>query len=125
MQSESSGEFGSVVGATDTRGKHMISAELKRVEQDIRFLEVNWEMNFSDLYYIGVKKGGILVGNNCEELEELEKTDKASVACKEMLINIETRPDPLLPVTIGPINPTWDRWFEGAQESSGCRCWIL
>ncbi|KAI3469646.1 hypothetical protein Pfo_026309 [Paulownia fortunei] len=99
MQTGSSGEVRSVVGVTDTRGKHRISAELKRLEQEIRFLE--------------------------EELEQLEKMENASAACKEMLINIETRPDPLLPVTNGPVNPTWDRWFEGPQESSGCRCWIL
>ncbi|GER54773.1 G-protein GAMMA SUBUNIT 2 [Striga asiatica] len=99
MQTGSSGELRSAAGSTDTRGKHRISAELKRLEQETRFLE--------------------------EELEELEKMDKASVACKEMLINIETRPDPLVPVTIGPVNPIWDRWFEGAQDSSGCRCWIL
>ncbi|EYU26968.1 hypothetical protein ABFS83_07G037600 [Erythranthe nasuta] len=92
------GEVGSV-GAADTRGKHRISAQLKRLEQEFRFLE--------------------------EELEQLEKMEKASAACKEMLINIETRPEPLLPVTIGPINPMWDRWFEGPQESTKCRCWIL
>ncbi|KAL0388518.1 UNVERIFIED_CONTAM: Guanine nucleotide-binding protein subunit gamma 2 [Sesamum radiatum] len=114
MQTGSSGEVRSVVGATDTRGKHRISAELKRLEQETRFLE--------------------------EELEQLEKLERASASCKELLINIETRPDPLLPVllinietrpdpllpvTNGPVNPTWDRWFEGPQESSGCRCWIL
>ncbi|KAI3459438.1 hypothetical protein Pfo_016101 [Paulownia fortunei] len=99
MQTGSSVEVRSVVGATDTRGKHRISAELKRLEQETRFLE--------------------------EELEQLEKMEKASAACKEMLINIQTRPDPLLPLTNGPINPIWDRWFEGPQDSSGCRCWIL
>ncbi|XP_011091078.1 guanine nucleotide-binding protein subunit gamma 2 [Sesamum indicum] len=99
MQTGSSGEVRSVVGATDTRGKHRISAELKRLEQETRFLE--------------------------EELEQLEKLERASAACKELLMNIETRPDPLLPVTNGPVNPTWDRWFEGPPESSGCRCWIL
>ncbi|KAL1535776.1 Guanine nucleotide-binding protein subunit gamma 2 [Salvia divinorum] len=99
MQTGNSGEVRSGVGAADTRGKHRISAELKRLEQEIRFLE--------------------------EELEQFEKMENASAACKEMLINIETRPDPLLPETTGPINPTWDRWFEGPQESSGCRCWIL
>ncbi|KAL0287902.1 UNVERIFIED_CONTAM: Guanine nucleotide-binding protein subunit gamma 2 [Sesamum angustifolium] len=99
MQTGSSGEVRSVVGATDTRGKHRISAELKRLEQETRFLE--------------------------EELEQLEKLERASASCKELLMNIETRPDPLLPVTNGPVNPTWDRWFEGQQESSSCRCWIL
>ncbi|XP_010279294.1 PREDICTED: guanine nucleotide-binding protein subunit gamma 1-like [Nelumbo nucifera] len=87
------------VPTADTRGKHRILAELKRLEQETRFLE--------------------------EELEELEKTDKVSAACEELLTNIETRPDPLLPVTNGPTNPSWDRWFEGPQDSKGCRCWIL
>ncbi|XP_011073473.1 guanine nucleotide-binding protein subunit gamma 2 [Sesamum indicum] len=99
MQTRSPGELKSVVGATDTRGKHRISAELKRLEQETRFLE--------------------------EELEQLERMEKASVACKEMLITIKTRPDPLLPLTQGPVNPMWDRWFEGPQDSSRCRCWIL
>lgn len=40
MQSENSEEARSVAGATDTRGKHRISAELKRLEQETRFLEV-------------------------------------------------------------------------------------
>ncbi|XP_022138326.1 guanine nucleotide-binding protein subunit gamma 2-like [Momordica charantia] len=83
----------------DTRGKHRIQAELKRLEQEARFLE--------------------------EELEQLEKLDKASTACKEMLSNVETRPDPLLPQTHGPLTPQWDRWFEGPQDSKGCRCWLL
>ncbi|CAA0814185.1 Guanine nucleotide-binding protein subunit gamma 2 [Striga hermonthica] len=99
MQTGSSGELRSASGSTDTRGKHRISAELKRLEQETRFLE--------------------------EELEELEKMDKASAACKEMVTNVETRPDPLVPVTIGPPNPLWDRWFERPKDSSGCRCWIL
>ncbi|XP_022846948.1 guanine nucleotide-binding protein subunit gamma 2-like [Olea europaea var. sylvestris] len=99
MQSESSEEVRSVAGATDMRGKHRISAELKRLEQETRFLE--------------------------EELEQLDKMEKASAACKEMLMNVEAKPDPLLPLTNGPTNPTWDRWFEGPQDSSGCRCWIL
>lgn len=87
------------VVVSDTRGKHRILAELKRLEQEARFLE--------------------------EELEQLEKTEKASAACKELLSNVETRPDPLLPVTSGPLNPSWDRWFEGPQDPKGCRCWIL
>ncbi|XP_038720526.1 guanine nucleotide-binding protein subunit gamma 2-like [Tripterygium wilfordii] len=91
------------LSSSDMRGKHRIQAELKRLEQEARFLQ--------------------------EELEKLEKMEAASTACKEMLTNVESRPDPLLPVTNGPINPFWDRWFEGPQESKGCRCggrcWIL
>lgn len=43
MQSGNSEEVGSVVAqaATDARGKHWISAELKRLDQETRFLEVN------------------------------------------------------------------------------------
>ncbi|KAB2016118.1 hypothetical protein ERO13_D08G071900v2 [Gossypium hirsutum] len=85
--------------AADTRGKHRILAQLKRVEQESKFLE--------------------------EEMEELEKTDNVSTLCKELLLSMETRPDPLLPLTNGPINPSWDVWFEGPQTSQGCRCQIL
>ncbi|PPS04983.1 hypothetical protein GOBAR_AA15681 [Gossypium barbadense] len=70
--------------AADTRGKHRILAQLKRVEQESKFLE--------------------------EEMEELEKTDNVSTLCKE---------------TNGPINPSWDVWFEGPQTSQRCRCQIL
>ncbi|MED6144159.1 Guanine nucleotide-binding protein subunit gamma 2 [Stylosanthes scabra] len=87
------------LSSAETRGKHRVHAEVKRLEQEARFLE--------------------------EELEQLERMDKASAPCKETLNNVETRPDPLLPSTIGPLNPSWDRWFEGPQESKGCRCWIL
>ncbi|KAF9606514.1 hypothetical protein IFM89_025887 [Coptis chinensis] len=86
-------------GVADTRGKHRILAELKRLEQESKFLE--------------------------EELEELERTEKVSAACQQLLLNVESKPDPLLPVTTGPTNPSWDRWFEGPQDSQGCRCWIL
>ncbi|KAJ9172020.1 hypothetical protein P3X46_015310 [Hevea brasiliensis] len=93
-----------VVGAApplgaDTRGKHRILAELKRVEQEIKFLE--------------------------GELGELEKTDNVSTACEELMRNVHAIPDPLLSETNGPVNPLWDRWFEGPQESQGCRCWLL
>ncbi|XP_039009289.1 guanine nucleotide-binding protein subunit gamma 2-like isoform X2 [Hibiscus syriacus] len=85
--------------AADTRGKHRVQAELKRLEQEARFLE--------------------------EELEQIERMEKASAASKEMLGNVESKPDPLLPVTNGPIIPVWDQWFEGPQEAQGCKCWIL
>ncbi|KAK4718584.1 hypothetical protein R3W88_016922 [Solanum pinnatisectum] len=71
------------VESKDKRGKHRILAELKRLDQQIRFLQ--------------------------EELELLDKLEKASSACKE---------------TNGPANPSWDRWFEGLNDTAGCRCWI-
>ncbi|KAI9182739.1 hypothetical protein LWI28_028384 [Acer negundo] len=86
-------------GGPDTAGKHRILAELKRVEQESRFLE--------------------------EELEELDKSESVSTICEELLRLIEVRPDPLLPITNGPVNPVWDRWFEGPQDAQGCRCLIL
>ncbi|KAL9431016.1 hypothetical protein AB3S75_026246 [Citrus x aurantiifolia] len=86
-------------GGTDTTGKHRVLAELKRVEQESRFLE--------------------------EELEELDKTENVSTICDELLSFMEARPDPLLSVTNSPINPIWDRWFEGPQDARGCRCMIL
>ncbi|TYI55425.1 hypothetical protein E1A91_D11G140900v1 [Gossypium mustelinum] len=85
--------------AADTRGKHRILAELKRVEQESKFLE--------------------------EEMEELERTDNVSTLSEELLLIMETIADPLLPLTNGPINPSWDRWFEGPQDAKGCRCQIL
>ncbi|KAE8679628.1 Guanine nucleotide-binding protein subunit gamma 1 [Hibiscus syriacus] len=89
--------FGSA--AADTRGKHRILAELKRVQQESKFLE--------------------------EEVEELDRTDNVSTLCEDMLLRTVNRPDPLLPLTNGPINPSWDRWFEGPQDLPGCRCWML
>ncbi|KAL6971692.1 Guanine nucleotide-binding protein subunit gamma 2 [Sarracenia purpurea var. burkii] len=104
MQTESAASLGfqqvrSTAAATDTRGKHRILAELKRLEQEAKFLE--------------------------EELEQLERMEAASAACKEIISIVQTRSDPLLPETKGPTNPSWDRWFEGTQDSQGCRCWIM
>ncbi|XP_027366607.1 guanine nucleotide-binding protein subunit gamma 2-like isoform X1 [Abrus precatorius] len=86
-------------GATDKRGKHRILAELKRLDQDSKFLQ--------------------------EELEELEKAENVSTICMDLLQNMESKPDPLLPEVHGPVNVLWDRWFEGPQDPQACRCWIL
>ncbi|CAI0448758.1 unnamed protein product [Linum tenue] len=93
------GTLGGDGGAADTRGKHRILAELKRIEQEISFLE--------------------------EELGELEKTDSLSTVCEGFLRNVEMIPDPLLAITIGPANPVWDRWFEAPPDAGGCSCSIL
>ncbi|TKY51954.1 Guanine nucleotide-binding protein subunit gamma 2 [Spatholobus suberectus] len=88
------------LSSADTRGKHRIHAEIKCLEQEARFLE--------------------------EEIEHLGKMEKVSKSCKEMFTSVETRPDPLLPLTNGPLNPLWDRWFEAPHDSKGCcRCCIL
>ncbi|KAK9160796.1 hypothetical protein Syun_007137 [Stephania yunnanensis] len=62
----------STVVVADTRGKHRILAELKRLEQETRSLE--------------------------DELEELDRTENVSAACQELLLQIDSRPDPLVPV---------------------------
>ncbi|KAK9146550.1 hypothetical protein Sjap_006453 [Stephania japonica] len=49
-----------VINGVDVRGKHRLLAELKRLEQETRFLE--------------------------EELEELDKTTEASAVCKECVL---------------------------------------
>ncbi|XP_052145942.1 guanine nucleotide-binding protein subunit gamma 1 [Oryza glaberrima] len=85
--------------AGDTRGRHRIQAELKKLEQEARFLE--------------------------EELEELDKTDKVSAALQELMVTAESKADPLLPVTNGPACQSWDRWFEGPQDLRRCKCWFL
>ncbi|KGN61700.1 guanine nucleotide-binding protein subunit gamma 2 [Cucumis sativus] len=88
------------VGAVvDSRGKHRILAELKRLEQELRYLQ--------------------------EELDEVEKMGNISSICKDLLPCIETKTDPLLPVLNGVVNPSWDRWFEGSPSSPECSCWIL
>ncbi|KAK3193668.1 hypothetical protein Dsin_024978 [Dipteronia sinensis] len=86
-------------GGPDPVGKHRILAELKRVEQESRFLE--------------------------EELEELDKSESVSTICEELMCLIEVRPDPLLSITNGPVNPVCDRWFKGPQDAQGYRCLIL
>ncbi|CAJ1976408.1 unnamed protein product [Sphenostylis stenocarpa] len=140
------------LSSADTRGKHRIHAEVKRLEQEARFLEIGaqddidvrvvgvdreigYEISLDVKFLLGIlfercdeaRRGMVGKGaDKAEELEQLERMEKASTACKGMLSNVETKPDPLLPSTIGPVSPTWDRWFEGPQDSKGCcRCWIL
>ncbi|KAI3421421.1 G protein gamma domain-containing protein [Psidium guajava] len=98
-KSASTGNEHANSSASDKRGKYRIMAEIKRLEQDSKFLE--------------------------EELEEVERLEDASSICKELLLYVETKPDALLPVTNGPANPLWNRWFEGFQDSEGCRCRIM
>ncbi|KAM0951822.1 putative G-protein gamma [Dioscorea sansibarensis] len=95
MQSTAAAEH-----STETKGKHRLVNELKRLEAETRFLE--------------------------EDMEKLERTEKASAALQELLNEVERRPDPLLPVTPGPVNSVWDQWFERSQNMRvHHRCWIL
>ncbi|KAH7522230.1 hypothetical protein FEM48_Zijuj07G0116300 [Ziziphus jujuba var. spinosa] len=79
------------LSAADTRGKHRIQAELKRLEQEARCLEATKLVTYRAMAILPVKK-------IMEEIEQLEKMARASAACKEMLSYIENKPDPLLPV---------------------------
>ncbi|XP_023740526.1 guanine nucleotide-binding protein subunit gamma 2 isoform X2 [Lactuca sativa] len=71
MQTEGSEVVRSM--AADTRGKHRISAALKRLEQEAHSLE--------------------------EELEQLENMETVSDVCNTIFNDVESRPDPLLPIS--------------------------
>ncbi|KAG7011214.1 Guanine nucleotide-binding protein subunit gamma 1 [Cucurbita argyrosperma subsp. argyrosperma] len=87
------------VGVGTVGGKHRILAELKRLEQELIYLQ--------------------------EELDEVEKMGNISSICKDLLPGVETKSDPLLPVLNGVVNPLWDRWFEGSPSKPECSCRIL
>ncbi|KAK1317717.1 Guanine nucleotide-binding protein subunit gamma 1 [Acorus calamus] len=67
-------------------GKHRLAACVARLTQEIQSLQ--------------------------EELDELESMESSAVACKEVLTIVDNLPDGLLPITKGPENATWDRWFQ-------------
>ncbi|XP_031283346.1 guanine nucleotide-binding protein subunit gamma 2-like isoform X1 [Pistacia vera] len=59
-----------------------------------------------------------------EELDELETIGGSSIVCNELISSVESVADPLLPVTIGPAEVSWDRWFRGARNSRNHKRWI-
>ncbi|KAL8063797.1 hypothetical protein ABFX02_01G050000 [Erythranthe guttata] len=59
-----------------------------------------------------------------DELDELDSTGGVSTICQEFVSNIDSVPDALLPVSRGPADVGWDRWFQGAQSSRNRRRWI-
>ncbi|BBH10254.1 Ggamma-subunit 1 [Prunus dulcis] len=77
---------------------------------------------FKDYHYSTILRDFSAV---LEELGELERTENVSTICSELLPYAEGTADPLLPVTNGPVNLLWDRWFEGPQDSQRCSCRIL
>ncbi|KMZ56064.1 Guanine nucleotide-binding protein subunit gamma 1 [Zostera marina] len=87
------------VGNHDTKGRHQITVELNRLEQETKFLQ--------------------------NELDELKNKDDVTIPCKELLESIQKNPDPLLSLTKGPTNPTWNRWFEAQFDSNNNGCIIL
>ncbi|XP_042394558.1 guanine nucleotide-binding protein subunit gamma 2-like [Zingiber officinale] len=81
----------------DFLGKHRLSAAITRLSQEIQFLET--------------------------ELNELETTETSAEACKEVCSNTEDKSDALLPVTPGPENPAWHRWFQRVRSSQSRKWW--
>nr|GLL30514.1 guanine nucleotide-binding protein subunit gamma 2-like [Ipomoea trifida] len=59
-----------------------------------------------------------------EELQRLETLGESSIVCKELVSSVESAPDALLPVTKGPKEVGWDRWFQGANGSRRQKRWI-
>lgn len=53
-----------------------------------------------------------------EELEELETTGESSKVCKNVISSVESIADPLLPLTKGSVDASWDRWFGGGSHNS-------
>ncbi|CAI9274984.1 unnamed protein product [Lactuca saligna] len=53
-----------------------------------------------------------------EELDQLETLGEASLVCEQLISSVESSTDALLPVTRGPADGGWDRWFQRANHSS-------
>nr|XP_043607682.1 guanine nucleotide-binding protein subunit gamma 2-like [Erigeron canadensis] len=53
-----------------------------------------------------------------EELDQLETLGESSLVCQELISSVESSTDALLPVTKGPADAGWDRWFQRANQSS-------
>ncbi|XP_059306191.1 guanine nucleotide-binding protein subunit gamma 2-like [Lycium ferocissimum] len=88
----------STTGHHFVMGKHRMAAAITSLDQQIQFIQ--------------------------EELNKLESYGEASIVCKEFVSVVEAKPDALLPVTKGPSNVKWDRWFQGASGSRRNKRWI-
>ncbi|KAK9052800.1 hypothetical protein SSX86_029430 [Deinandra increscens subsp. villosa] len=53
-----------------------------------------------------------------EELDQLETLGESSLVCEQLISSVESSTDALLPVTRGPADGGWDRWFQRASQSS-------
>ncbi|KAG9133622.1 hypothetical protein Leryth_019464 [Lithospermum erythrorhizon] len=74
MQSQGVEQIRSLEVTTDSKGKHRISAELKRVEQEDK------KAFGAQAPFDSIRHGKIIIA---EELEQLNEMEKASEACKE------------------------------------------
>ncbi|KAL2336664.1 hypothetical protein Fmac_011110 [Flemingia macrophylla] len=79
-------------------GKHRLQAAISHLNNQISILE--------------------------EELEQLETTGESSIICKDVVLSVESIPDPLLPFTKGSVDAGWDRWFGGTHHSRNYKRWI-
>ncbi|XP_020595877.1 guanine nucleotide-binding protein subunit gamma 2-like [Phalaenopsis equestris] len=80
----------------DYLGRHRLSAAIGRLHQEIQSLE--------------------------SELEELDKMEPSS-ACEDLLSSMEAIPDALLPITKGPENSAWERWFQPVRSPRNRKWW--
>ncbi|PKA54855.1 Guanine nucleotide-binding protein subunit gamma 1 [Apostasia shenzhenica] len=74
----------------DFLGRHRLSAAIGRLQLEIQSL--------------------------MSELEELDTMEPSSAVCQEVLSSMEGIPDALLPITKGPENSTWERWFQPVRS---------
>ncbi|KAL3498163.1 hypothetical protein ACH5RR_040895 [Cinchona calisaya] len=79
-------------------GKHRMAAAVAYLDQQIQIIQ--------------------------EELDQLETLGESSIVCRELVTSIESVPDALLPVTKGPLEIGWDRWFQGGHGSRARKRWI-
>ncbi|KAJ8773338.1 hypothetical protein K2173_028515 [Erythroxylum novogranatense] len=84
------------IGPSASFGKHRLAAALSQLQTQINLFQ--------------------------EELDQLQTLGQSSVACKQLLSSVDSAADPLLPLTKGPVDDSWDRWFRGTNNSR--RRWI-
>ncbi|XP_021715769.1 guanine nucleotide-binding protein subunit gamma 1-like [Chenopodium quinoa] len=79
-------------------GRHRLQAAISHLDQQIQYIQ--------------------------SELDDLDTIGGPSTVCNEIISGIESVPDPLLPMTKGPVDVNWERWFGGASSSRSHRRWI-
>ncbi|XP_024960970.1 guanine nucleotide-binding protein subunit gamma 2-like [Cynara cardunculus var. scolymus] len=80
------------MGSPNFIGKHRLAAIISQQNQQIQIIQ--------------------------EELDQLETLGEASLVCEQLISSVESSTDALLPVTRGPADGGWDRWFQRANHSS-------
>ncbi|KAK1438268.1 hypothetical protein QVD17_04074 [Tagetes erecta] len=82
----------SALGSSNFIGKHRLAAIISQQNQQIQVIQ--------------------------EELDQLETLGESSLVCEQLISSVESSTDALLPVTRGPADGGWDRWFQRANQSS-------